>query len=444
MTGNRDLMNEITSLAKRRGFVFQGSEIYGGVGGIYDFGPRGVELVNNIKREWWKEMVYDHENIVGMDGGIIMHPKVWEASGHIDSFVDPLVECKNCHHRFRADHVEGHACPNCGAHDFTEPKEFNILVETYLGSTTESKSLAYLRGETTQSIYVNFENVRASTRQKIPFGIAQIGKAFRNEITPGNFFFRSREFEQMEMQFFVEPPQVAEKKSAKRPEEWFEEWKQARWDWYVSLGFDPKRLRFHEHPDHEKAHYAKAAFDIEYDAPWDWAEFEGIHNRSDWDLSRHSQYSGKDLSYFDNELDERYIPWIIETSAGASRMALVAMLDAYTEEEVKGETRVVLKLHPKLAPVKVAVFPLQKDERLVKIAKEIYDDLKLEFYVEYDDTGSIGKRYRRHDEIGTPFAITVDFDSADDNKVTIRDRDTMQQERTTITDVPAYIVEKLA
>ena len=400
-------MEKITSLAKRRGFIYQGSEIYGGFAGFWDYGPLGVELKNNIKREWWKSMVYDRQDVVGLDAAIVMNPKVWEASGHVEAFTDPLVECKECHHRFRADKLQGGKCPDCGG-SLTEPKKFNLLTEVYVGTTEEGKKKAYLRGEITQGVFVNFRNVVDSTRVKIPFGIAQIGKAFRNEITAGNLTFRSREFEQMELEYFVNPEE-------KEADKTFEFWKEARMNWYISLGMSKENLRFRDHEEKEKAHYAKKATDIEYKAPFGWSEFEGIHHRGDYDLSNHK------LAYKDEEAGKEYTPWVIETSGGIDRSALFFLLDAYQEEK----DRVILKLDPRLAPFKVAVFPLLANkEDLVREAKRVYDLLRGKFYVAWDARGNIGKRYFAQDEIGTPWCVTVDFQTLDDETVTVRDRDT--------------------
>ncbi len=408
-------MEKIVSLCKRRGFVFPGSEIYGGITGFWDYGPLGVELKNNIKREWWKSMVYQRENIVGLDAAIVMNPQVWEASGHTKAFSDPLVECKKCHHRFRADQVKD-SCPNCGG-QFTEAKKFNLLTEVYLG-VTEPKQKAYLRGEITQGVFVNFKNVIDSSRIDVPFGIAQIGKAFRNEITPGNFTFRSREFEQMELEFFVEPKDS-------EGEKWFAYWKKQRLDWYLNLGIKRENLRFREHAPNERAHYARKAEDIEYNSPFGWKEFEGVHHRGDWDLSRHK------LTH------DGYTPWVIETSGGVDRAALFFLLDAYFEDE----KRVILKLHPHLAPYKVAVFPLVVNkEDIVKKAREIYLELKLKLNTVWDDRGNIGKRYYAQDEIGTPWCVTIDYES---DSATVRDRDTAKQERVDISQLDSYFQKKL-
>ncbi len=430
-----NLMEKIVSLCKRRGFVFPGSEIYGGLQGFYDFGPLGVEMKNNLKKLWWDWMTKEHDNIVGIDGAIITNPKVWEASGHVKSFVDPLVECKKCHHRFKADDITGDKCPDCCG-PLTEPKIFNILVPTKLGVVEDEKIDAYLRGEACQTIYLDFKNVVDSTRIKIPFGICQIGKAFRNEVTPGNFLFRQREFEQWDLQWFCHPSEM---------EKWFEFWKKERMDWYKGIFSHPENLGFYKHE--KLAHYAKKAFDIEYTASPIGKEMEGIHWRGDWDLSRHAEYSGQDLSYTDPETGEKFIPNIVETSGGVDRAFLFLMLDAYTEEKdpVKdGASRIVLRLKPKLAPYKVAVFPLLKNKpELVKKAEEVFADLKKKFNATFDDRGNIGKRYYSQDEIGTPFCVTVDFDSLENNDVTVRDRDTMKQERIKINDLLSYIESRL-
>lgn len=422
-----DLMEKIVSLAKRRGFIYPSSEVYGGIQGFWDFGPLGVELKNNIKREWWRSMVYQRENIVGIDAAIVMNPKVWEASGHVAAFTDPLVECKKCHHRFREDKLESKSCPDCKG-ELTSPKKFNLLVETYVGTTEAAKKKVYLRGEITQGVFVNFKNVLDSSRVKIPFGIAQIGKAFRNEITPGNFFFRSREFEQMELEYFIRPDEQEAKKI-------FDYWKFERINWYLSLGFNKNKLRFRKHENNERAHYARLAEDIEYKAPFGWSEFEGIHHRGDWDLSRHN------LRYQDPETGEEYIPWVIETSGGVDRSVLFFLIDSFVEEK----KRIVLKLHPRLAPYKIAVFPLLANkEELVKKANTIYQNLKkLNFLIVWDERGNIGKRYYSQDEIGTPWCITVDFKTLEDETVTIRDRDTTSQERVSIHRLDSYFMKKI-
>lgn len=450
-----DLMEKIVSLCKRRGFIYPSSEIYGGFGGFYDYGPLGVELKNNIKREWWKFMVYEREDVVGMDAAIIMSPKVWEASGHLKSFTDPLVECKTCHKRFRKDKFEEflklnsftimntdlisemYSCVDGKPHrtnQLTDEKKFNLMTEVLLG-VTEPKQLAYLRGEITQGVHVNFFNVLSSTRLKIPFGIAQIGKAFRNEITPGNFTYRMREFEQMELQFYIKPNDGEGQK-------WFGYWKETRLIWYTDLGLQQKNLRFRDHETNERAHYARIATDIEYHAPFGWNEFEGIHHRSDWDLSQHTKNSGRDLNYFDDSTKERYIPWVIETSGGVDRATLFFLLDAYSEDN----GRVILKLHPKLAPIKVAVFPLVANKSdLVKKARSVYKMLKQsELVVAWDDRGNIGKRYLYQDEIGTPWCVTIDYNSLKDNAVTVRDRNTTKQIRLPYSQLAKHFRKRLS
>lgn len=437
-----NLLDKVVALAKRRGFIYSGSEIYGGLGGTWDYGPMGVELKNNLKKEFWKSMVQLREDVVGIDAAIIMNPKVWEASGHVEAFTDPLVECRICHKRFREDDQEGrsvHAEQETKAHGamfdlWTEPKKFNLLVKSYLGVIEGKQSEVYLRGEITQGVHVNFKNILDSTRVKIPFGIAQIGKAFRNEITPGNFTFRSREFEQMELQFYIKPEEEQGKK-------WFEYWKEQRMSWYTNLGIQKGNLRFRDHQPDERAHYAREATDIEYDSPFGWKEFEGIHHRGDWDLSRHKKYSGEDLTYRDPDSSQQYLPWIIETSGGVDRAALFFMLDSFTEEK----DRVILKLHPKLAPIKAGVFPLLANKpELVNLARKIYGELRERTMVDWDDRGNIGKRYASQDEIGTPFCVTVDFQSLDDNTVTIRNRDTTKQIRRSIKDLKEYFENELA
>lgn len=432
-----DIFEKISGLAKRRGYIFPGSEIYGGLSGTWDYGPLGVELKRNLKNEFWKSMVQERSDVVGLDAAIIMSPKVWEASGHLESFSDPLVECKKCHHRFRADQLKENVCPDCGG-ELTEAKQFNLMVETYLGVIEGEKQKTYLRGEITQGVHVNFKNILSSTRVKIPFGVAQIGKAFRNEITPGGFTFRSREFEQMELQFYVKPEMEESMK-------WFEYWKNERINWYLSLGMKKENLRFKEHAKDELAHYARAAFDIEYQAEGDWKEMEGIHHRGDWDVRRHGEYSKEDMSYFDEETKEKYLPYIIETSGGVDRATLFFLMSAYEEEKTPlGEERIVLRLHPKLAPYKAAVFPLLANKpQLIELAKRIYDSLKKDFMIAWDDRGNIGKRYRAQDEAGTPYCLTVDFESLDQGDVTVRDRDTMKQERVKIEDLKNYIGRKL-
>jgi len=431
-------MQKIVALSKRRGFIYPGSEIYGGLAGTWDYGPVGVLLKKNLKDLWWKDMVQLREDIVGVDAAIMMNPKAWEASGHVEAFSDPLVECKLCHKRYRADKAEEIREHGIKEHpgliaDWTPPEQFNLLVKAYLGVLESDKQEIYLRGEITNGVHVNFKNVLDSTRVKIPFGIAQIGKAFRNEITPGNFTFRSREFEQMEVQFYIKPDEEEGKK-------WFEYWKQNRMEWYLSLGLKKENLRFRDHAPDERAHYAKAACDIEYNAPFGWSEFMGIHHRGDFDLSRHQKYSGQDMKYRDPQTGEEYIPYDIETSAGVDRSTLFLLIDAYTEDN----GRVLLKLHPSLSPYKVAVFPLLANKpELVDLARKIYVDLKSQMMIAWDDRGNIGKRYASQDEIGTPFCITVDFQTLKDEMVTIRDRDSSKQERVNISDVKDYLVNRI-
>jgi glycyl-tRNA synthetase len=437
-------MDKLVSLCKRRGFIFQSSEIYGGLGSVWDYGPLGVELKKNLKDRWWRAMVHARDDIEGLDAGILMSPRVWEASGHVAGFTDPLVDCKQCKQRFRGDdpRIKGTPgqpdgqCPVCGSRGtLTAPRLFNLMFKTFMGPVEEDAAVIYLRPETAQGIYVNYLNVLQASRQKIPFGIAQIGKAFRNEITPGNFIFRTREFEQMEMQFFVRPG---------TDDEWFEFWRHERMAWHVGLGIRPERMRFHQHGPDELAHYAKAAYDIEYEFPFGWNEFEGIHDRTDFDLARHQQASGKKLEYFDQERNERYLPYVVETSVGADRTALALLCDAYHEEQVEGETRVVLRLAPSLAPIKAAVLPLVNREGMPEMAKRIHDDLRGRLTVFFDDGGSIGRRYRRQDEAGTPFAITVDGQSVQDGTVTVRHRDTLVQDRVGADAVAAWLAERVA
>jgi glycyl-tRNA synthetase len=489
-----DLTEKIVSLSKRRGFVFQSSEIYGGLNGCWDYGPLGVELLKNIKEEWWKFMTY-REDIEGLDSSILMHPRVWEASGHVENFTDPMIDCRQCKSRYRIDvlseqindkkmkkaidslkeNILNNAklshryeeltggktpeglresfdaivedkelsplllaeinCPQCGnKNTFTSARQFNLMFKTFVGPVEDTGAAVFLRPETAQGIFVNFLNVQNSSRQKVPFGIAQVGKAFRNEINTKNFLFRTREFEQMEMQFFVKPEE---------DNKWYEYWKGERLEWFVSLGMKRDNLRYHDHPKDKLAHYARAATDIEYQFPFGWGEIEGIHNRTNFDLSRHEEYSGKSLKYFDEEAKEKYIPFIIETSAGASRSFMAFLTDAYYEEEVNGEMRSVLKFHPRLAPVKAAIFPLVNKDGMPEISREIEKDLRKDFKVFYDDKGAVGRRYRRQDEAGTPYCITVDTQTLTDSTVTIRDRDTMAQERVNIAKLREYFLEKL-
>lgn len=427
-------MEKIVSLAKRRGFIFQSSEIYGGLNSCWDYGPLGVELKNNVKRAWWRKVVQERDDMVGLDASILMHPRVWEASGHVAGFTDPLVDCKSCKQRFRADHLEGDKCPACGG-ELTEARQFNLMFKTFMGPVEDNAAVVYLRPETAQGIFVNFNNVLTSTRMKLPFGIAQIGKSFRNEITPGNFTFRTREFEQMEIEYFVKPG---------TDEEYHKQWMEQRFQWYLDLGMTKERLRLREHAADELAHYAKGCYDIEYYFPMGWSELEGIANRTDFDLKRHAEYSSQRIDYFDQEANEHYVPYVIEPSAGADRGTLAFLLDAYHEEPDKDEIRVVLKLHRALAPYKVAVLPLSKKEPLVNMSKEIEKELRKYWMVDYDDSKAIGRRYRRQDEIGTPYCVTIDFQSLEDKAVTVRDRDTMEQERIPVTELTKYLWEKLA
>ncbi len=435
-------MDKIVSLAKRRGFIFQSSEIYGGQGGAWDYGPLGVELKNNIKRAWWRTNILERDDMVGLDAAILMNPRTWEASGHVGHFTDPMVDCRNCKHRFRADHVED-TCPDCGTKgSFTEARMFNLMFKTFVGPVEEDAAQVYLRPETAQGIFVNFNNVVTAMRRKLPFGIAQVGKAFRNEITPGNFTFRSREFEQMEIEFFVKPG---------TDDDWHQRWINDRLNWYVNLGMDPTRLRLRAHDSDELSHYSKGTSDVEYLFPMGWSELEGIANRTNFDLTQHSEFSGEKLTYFDEESSEHITPFVIEPSAGADRATLAFLVDSYVEEEVpaandKTETRVVLRLHKDLAPVKVAVLPLSRNEKLTPTGQEVYALLRKglrDCLVQFDDAQSIGRRYRRQDEIGTPYCVTVDFDTLEDRAVTIRDRDSMAQERVAITELLSTLRERL-
>jgi glycyl-tRNA synthetase len=465
-------MDKIVSLCKRRGFIFQSSEIYGGTGSCWDYGPLGVELKNNVKRAWWRDCVQARSDMVGLDASILMHPRVWRASGHLDHFTDPMVDCRACKKRFRADKLEDEAwvhycaatkgnkfivpagqpcahcgtkrtlCPACGKGELTEPRQFNLMFKTFMGPVEDDAAVTYLRPETAQGIFVNFENVLQSMRMKLPFGIAQIGKAFRNEITPGNFTFRSREFEQMEIEFFVMPG---------TDEEWHQHWLEERLAWYPKYGIRKENVRLREHEKDELAHYAKRTADIEYLFPMGWSELEGVANRTDFDLKQHAQFSGKALEYFDEESKQKIVPYVIEPSAGADRATLAFLVDAYHEEEVKGEKRVVLRFHADIAPIKIAVLPLlKKNERIVETAKRLTGELRQRWYAVYDDTASIGRLYRRQDEVGTPYCVTVDVQTVGDekapadDKVTIRDRDTMQQIRVSLGSVETVMGKLLA
>jgi len=440
-TNNNDLMDKIVSLCKRRGFVFPSSEIYGGLGSSWDYGPLGSELKRNLKGYWWDAMTNRRDDIEGLDASILMHPQVWHTSGHVAEFSDPMVDCKTCKMRFRADQLDQARCPRKPSKspiengcDLTEVRQFNLMFKTFMGPVEDDTAIVYLRPETAQGIYVNFLNVKNSSRQKIPFGIAQIGKAFRNEITPGNFIFRTREFEQMEMQFFVHPSEDVE---------WFERWRKERWEWYLSLGVNEKKLRWEEHGPDSLAHYAKAAYDIEYEYPFGWQELEGVHNRTDFDLTRHMEATGKDLRYMDERYKEKFLPYVIETSAGCDRTLLTLLVDAYDEVEIKGEKRVFLRLSPRIAPIKAAVFPLVKKDGMPEFAQKVYHDLKKQFKVFYDVSGAIGRRYARMDEAGCPFCLTVDGQTLEDETMTLRDRDSMDQQRMKIDEVKDFLKEKI-
>ncbi len=429
-------LETISNLAKKRGFVFQASEIYGGIRSAYDYGPLGVELLRNVKNEWWRDMVQLRDDVVGLDSAILQARQVWQASGHEEVFTDPLVECRNCHARHRLDKLEDpDTCPTCGkSGTFTEPRNFNLMFRTHMGPVDSDDNLIYLRPETAQGIFTNFENVRRTNRLKLPFGVAQVGKSFRNEITPGQFVFRTREFEQMEMEYFVRPEEAAE---------WFQYWQDRRFGWYTDLGMTAENLRIRPHDDDELSHYSAGTVDVEYRFPWGWDELEGIANRTDFDLRQHSEHSGQDLRYYDQESDERFYPYVIEPAAGATRTTFAFLIDSYREETVGDESRTVLRLHPRLAPYKVAVLPLSKKEELIGPAERIAADLRRRWMVELDVTQSIGRRYRRQDEIGTPYAVTVDFDTLDDQAVTVRDRDTMTQDRVSIDRLVDYLAARL-
>jgi glycyl-tRNA synthetase len=455
-----DVMEAITSLAKRRGIAFPSSEIYGGLRSSWDYGPLGVELKRNIRDAWWKRNVQLRDDVVGLEAAVIMSPKVWEASGHLEVFTDPLVECLKCHQRFRADHLPGvhapqsgheddettidmHAkpkCPNCGNDAFTDPRNFNLMFKTHMGPIEDESNAVYLRPETAQGMFVDFPTIQASSRKKLPFGIAQIGKSFRNEITPGNFIFRVREFEQMELEFFVEPG---------TDEEWHEYWIQERLNWYTDLGIRKEHLRLREHEADELSHYSKRTVDIEYRFPFtDWGELEGIANRTDFDLQQHERFSGQDLTYFDQEKEERYHPYVIEPAAGVDRALLAFLIDAYAVDEApsaKGEVekRTVLRFHKDLAPIKAAVLPLSRNEQLAPDARAVFDVVKQRWMAQFDDAGAIGRRYRRQDEIGTPLCVTIDFDTLEDRQVTVRERDAMTQDRIPIANLEAYLAERL-
>ncbi len=429
-------LETISNLAKKRGFAFQSSEIYGGLRSAYDYGPLGVELLRNVKEQWWKSMVQERDDIVGIDSAILQARAVWRASGHEEVFTDPMVECRNCNSRHRLDRLEDpDLCPTCGKRgEFTDPRDFNLMFRTNMGPVDSDENMVYLRPETAQGIFINYENVRRTQRLKLPFGIAQIGKSFRNEITPGQFVFRTREFEQMEMEFFCRPEEA---------DEWFQYWLDERMRWYTDLGISPERLRLRNHEADELSHYSAGTADVEYMFPWGWDELEGIANRTDFDLRQHTEHSGEDLTYFDQESNERFFPYVIEPAAGATRTTFAFLIDAYEEEELEGDTRTVLRLHPRLAPYKVAVLPLSKKAELIEPAEKLAAELRKRWAVELDVTQSIGRRYRRQDEIGTPFCVTVDFDSLEDGAATVRDRDTMVQERISLDGMVDYLAGKL-
>ncbi len=435
-------IDKITSLCKRRGFIFQSSEIYGGLSSTWDYGPLGVELKRNIKDSWWKTMVWERDDMVGLDAAILMHPDTWKASGHIENFTDPLVECKNCNRRFREDHIDADSCPECGG-GLSEPRMFHLMFKTHMGPVEEEAATVYMRPETAQGIFVNFNNVVTSTRKKLPFGIAQIGKAFRNEITTGNFIFRTREFEMMEIEYFVMPGE---------DEEIHERWMEDCLNWYYSIGVNPEKLRLRQHESDELSHYAKATSDIEYEFPWGWGEIQGIANRTNFDLKAHMEMSGERLTYFDDKSGQHVVPYVIEPSLGVDRAVMTLLVDAYTEEETesaagKKDTRVLLKLHPSVAPVKVAILPLSRNEKLAPLARNVYDTIRksnlIDGHIQFDDAQSIGRRYRRQDDIGTPLCVTVDFDSLEDDKVTIRDRNSMDQSRVHLTSLEKELSDKL-
>jgi len=430
-------LETISNLAKKRGFVFSSSEIYGGLRSAYDYGPLGVELLRNVKAEWWRAMVQTRVDVVGLDSAVLQARQVWQASGHEEAFTDPMVECRNCNSRHRLDKLDDpDKCPTCGmSGQFTEPRNFNLMFRTHMGPVESDENLVYLRPETAQGIFINFENVRRTNRLKLPFGIAQIGKSFRNEITPGQFVFRTREFEQMEMEYFCRPEEA---------DEWFQYWLDSRFQWYVDLGMDPDHLRLRHHDSAELSHYSSGTADVEYQFPWGWDELEGIANRTDFDLRQHAEHSGEDLRYYDQEADERFFPYVIEPAAGATRTTFAFLIDAYEEEVVNEEPRTVLRLHHRLAPYKLAVLPLSRKDELIEIADRLATGLRERWMLEMDTTQSIGRRYRRQDEIGTPYCVTVDFDTLEDHAVTVRDRDTMGQDRVGLDRLEGYLAEKLA
>ena len=434
-SGRAVTMEKVVNLCKRRGIVFPTSDIYGGLGSTYDYGPLGVELKRNVKEAWWREMVQARIDVVGLDSAILQHPRTWEASGHLQNFTDPLVDCKACKHRFRADHIEGARCPDCGG-DLTEARQFNLMFKTFMGPVEDSASTVYLRPETAQGIFANFANVVDTQRVKLPFGIAQTGKSFRNEITPGNFIFRTREFEQMEMEYFVKPDPAEEQR-------WFDYWVAERRDWYVEYGIDAAHLRLRPHAQDELSHYSRGTTDVEFLYPFGWGELEGIARRGSFDLDQHAKYSGKDLTYFDEEAKTRYRPWVIEPAAGVDRTMLAFLIDAYDEDIVENETRIVLRLDPRLAPIKVAVYPLLRKAGQPEKAHEVRQRLQRHFTVAYDQAGSIGRRYRRMDEVGTPFGVTIDHQTMEDDTVTLRDRDSTSQERLAIAELVSVLSDRI-
>jgi glycyl-tRNA synthetase len=436
LANDTSLMERVVNLCKRRGFVFPSAEIYGGFRSTYDYGPVGALLLRNVKDAWWRSMVQLRDDIVGLDAAILSPPAVWEASGHLQNFTDPLVDCKSCHERFREDQLDDpRTCPNCGAKDwFTEARQFNLMFKTHAGPIEDHAAVAYLRPETAQGMFVNFANVLPTSRKKPPFGIAQVGKSFRNEITPQNFVFRTREFEQMEMEYFVPPAEAGQ---------WYEYWCNERFEWYASLGIPTDKLRLRAHDPDELSHYSSGTSDVEFLFPWGWGELEGVANRGDYDLTQHAEHSGERLDFFDQATNERYVPHVIEPAAGATRTMMAFLLAAYDEELVRGETRTVLRLHHRLAPYKVAVLPLSKKDTLLPTGREILGLLQPHFMCDYDETQAIGRRYRRQDELGTPYCVTVDFETLDDRAVTVRERDSMQQDRIPIDDLVAYVRERL-
>ena len=425
-------MDKLVSLCKRRGFIFQSSGIYGGINGCWDFGPMGVELKRNLKNDWWYTFVQQRDDMVGLDASIIMHPDVWVASGHVEQFHDMLTDCKECRHRFRSDHLESDRCPDCGG-ELTEPRAFNSMLKTSIGVSDDTAVHTFLRPETCQSIFVDFKDIYSSSRVKIPFGIAQIGKSFRNEVNPRNFIFRSREFEQMEIEFFCREEDE---------EKWFAHWQECIWKWYLDIGVDESKLRWYEHPKESLAHYSKRTVDVEYEFPFGWGELQGLANRGTFDLTQHGKHSGKDLSFFDPESKERFIPTVIEPSAGADRSCLAVLCAAYDEDDADGETRVVMRFAPQLAPIKAAIFPLVKKDGLAELAQEFEKKLRKRFTTFYDQSGAIGRRYRRMDEVGTPFCITLDYDTKENGTVTVRERDSMKQERIPMDEVAALIEKR--